>query len=137
MFDTFKFLTQEDRNLMLEKTRRRTFKKQQMIVEQNSTLQAIYVILNGTASVQMIKEDSEIEVASLGSGEIFGEMSLIEAKPTSARIVANTRMELEVIEGPLIISLLASVPGFATRFYHSLAVILSQRLRETSEKLKS
>jgi len=93
MFDTFKFLTQEDRNLLLEKTRRRTFKKQQMIVEQNSTLQAIYIILNGTASVQVIKDDYEIEVASLCAGEIFCEMSLIEAKPTSARIVENTRME--------------------------------------------
>ena len=65
-------------------------------------------------------------------GELFGEMSFLEEAGASASVVADDEVEVDVIPGEHVRRLLDSLPGFAARFYHSLAVTLSERLRRTS-----
>jgi extracellular factor (EF) 3-hydroxypalmitic acid methyl ester biosynthesis protein len=50
-------------------------------------------------------------------------------------VVADSDVEVAVVSAEAVRALLASVPGFATRFYESLALTLSQRLRELTSSL--
>jgi len=49
--------------------------------------------------------------------------------------VADEPAEMEVIAGDHVEALLVSVPGFATRFYMSVAATLVRRLRATAERV--
>ncbi len=78
-----------------------------------------------------------MKVADLGADEFFGDMNDLEGVGASANVIANEPVKVLIITPEETNTLLLSVPGLATRFYQSLALSLSRRLRETTEKLIS
>lgn len=132
MNDSFQFLTSEDRHLFESKAERRIYAADESILAEGSTEQAIFLIRRGTVRVERDHLGSGVPFARLEAGEVFGEMSFLENTGASASVVADERVEVDVIDGPHVQALLVSVPGLATRFYQSLAVALSARLRQTS-----
>jgi extracellular factor (EF) 3-hydroxypalmitic acid methyl ester biosynthesis protein len=128
----FEFLTKEDINLLVEKADRVAFRKDELILEEGSRRQAIFIVREGAVRVERTHSGKSVAYVRLGSGEIFGEMSFVENQGASASVFADTDMEVDVIEGHHVNALMASVPGFGTRFYQSLAVTLAHRLRATS-----
>ena len=134
--ETFKFLTESDWRLLLEKAERVSYPQGQAIIEEGAKRKAIFVVQNGTVRVERAAPDSmPALLAQFGPGAVFGEMSFLEDRGASAAVLAGTAVDLYVIEDVYVHSLLMSVSGFATRFYHSLAVTLARRLRESSDRL--
>jgi hypothetical protein len=81
-----------------------------------------------------------VAVARLGPGQVFGEMSYLEHDDTgaSASVIADDDdVEVEVVKGADVDTLLTSDPGFSARFYRSLAVGLARRLRATTRALST
>lgn len=130
--NSFQFLTDDDRRLFENRAERRTYDPDEPILEEGSTLQAIFVVRRGAVRVERDHLGSGVPFARLEEGEVFGEMSFLENAGASASVVADDRVEVDVIDGAHVQALLVSVPGLATRFYQSLAVALSARLRQTS-----
>jgi CRP-like cAMP-binding protein len=127
-----RYLTRADVDLLLDKANRLTYAAGEQVLAQGAPIPGIYVIRRGQVRIERADEGAAIPLAKLNVGEIFGEMSLLESEPASASVVAAEELEVDLIPGEHVTSLLISVPGFATRFYKSLAIILSHRLRETS-----
>ena len=76
-----------------------------------------------------------MKVADLGANEFFGDMNVLEGVGASASVIAEEPTKVLIITPEETNTLLLSVPGMETRFYQSLALSLSRRLRETTEKL--
>ena len=76
-------------------------------------------------------------VAYLEEGELFGEMSFLENEGASYEVVADVPSQIDVIDREHVYKLLADVPGFAGRFFQSLAALLSRRLRRTNALLEA
>ena len=67
---------------------RRAFPKGRTIVAEGEPSQSLYILLSGRAKVQRSDSDGkEVILAVLGSGECFGEMSLIDDAPRSASVI--------------------------------------------------
>ncbi len=67
---------------------RRNFPKGRTIVAEGEPSQSLYILLSGRAKVQRSDaEGKEVILAVLGSGECFGEMSLIDDAPRSASVI--------------------------------------------------
>src|SRR6516165_4881806 len=59
------------------------------IVEQGEMGVGFYVLISGRALIQQrLVDGSDRDLATLGRGEIFGEMALIDVFPRSASVVA-------------------------------------------------
>ena len=59
------------------------------MVRQGETGVGFYVVIRGRARIQQrVVDGSDRELATLGRGEIFGEMALIDVFPRSASVVA-------------------------------------------------
>lgn len=129
MKDIFQFLTLDDLRLLREKARRVIFEPDEVILAEGSRRQALFVIQAGRARVEILYRGASVPIAEVEAGEMVGEMSFVENEGASASVVADDRSEVDVIESADVHSLLESVPGFSTRFYRSLAVMLSSRLR--------
>jgi CRP-like cAMP-binding protein len=128
--DSLRFLTQDDRSLLLEKARQVTYRFGEEIIAEGSRQQALYVVRRGQVRVEHYGFSGAGIVALLGPGEVFGEMSFVDHEGASAAVVADGEVEVDVIDSEQMHALLFSVPGLAARFFHSLAVTLSHRLRE-------
>ncbi|MGZ3425417.1 MAG: cyclic nucleotide-binding domain-containing protein [Polyangia bacterium] len=62
---------------------------------------SLYIIRSGSVSVRLVDGGLEKEVAVLGEGEFFGEMSLMTGEPRKATVVARADAECYVIDRAL------------------------------------
>src|SRR5262245_24771991 len=135
-FDEFpmqlKYLTANDLALLSTISRRKIFKPGEIIISINSRPPALYMLVSGKAVVEVMRG---VPIARLGPGDICGEMAFIENSAASASVVAHTETEADVIELPGIHEVFIQHPHLEARFYKSLALLLSQRLRWTSAQL--
>jgi CRP-like cAMP-binding protein len=93
------------------------------------TVDSIYFVLDGTFSVRARNGDL---VTELHSGEVIGEMSLVDPARTTASVQAEEGASaLRVSHARLRDKLNADAP-FAARFYRALAVFMSARIRHTT-----
>jgi len=92
----------------------------------------LYFVLEGRLA---IKTKSGDPIAYLESGEIIGEMSLVDPAPTtvSVEVAADTTL-LRIPDG-VVRDKLTSDPPFAARFYRALCVFLADRMRHTTQRM--
>jgi CRP-like cAMP-binding protein len=130
------YLTTNDWILLRAKASRHTYKLGDEIIKQGELNKGICIIRQGEASVELAGCSSRSILAALGPDDVCGEMAFLQqGKATAAVIASDEEVEVDEVEGHELRALLVAFPGLASRFYLSLAVILAQRLRETSKEL--
>jgi len=135
MSDVFHFLTHDDLRLLAEKARRVSFSTGEIVLSEGSEAQGIFVLRSGQVKIEKRFPSPPHTITTLGPGEVFGEVSFIDSHPASASVIAIEASEADILDKTEVISLLASVPGLSSRFYQSLALKLSERLRSTTDTL--
>ena len=78
-------------------------------------------------SVNVLENSKEIAI--LGTGEIFGEMSFIDNRPPSATVETTEESLVLSLPRSLLTSRLVQDVGFSARFNRAIALFLSSRLR--------
>lgn len=82
-----------------------------------------FVIVAGTADVSI---DGEV-VNTLGPGDEFGELALLDGAPRAATVTATTNMVVLVISQRAFLALLDEVPGLARKVMVNLAGMVRDR----------
>ncbi len=137
----FSKLLNEEENYLLKSAERRLYDPGETIIEEKTTCDGIFVMVRGEARVEYGRKPDEgdamiVEVAIMERGDVMGEMSFLDGLPTSASVIANTEVEIFLIKGEVIEALLMGDPTFGVRFYQSLAINLSSRLRATNKNVE-
>ncbi|MBV9573736.1 MAG: cyclic nucleotide-binding domain-containing protein [Acidobacteriales bacterium] len=120
------FLTTNDWTLIIDKTTPVTFKKQDVLIQAGKRSKIVYLLVEGELKVTA----AGTEVARIGPGGICGEMAFLENTIASATVTAEKEVEAFAIEWEKLADLFELFPHLASRFYRSLALNLSRRLRE-------
>jgi len=102
----------------------RTYGPGQYICREGEEGLEMYMILVGRVEVVMGQDT----LATLGDGEYFGELALLDDAPRSASVRAAEATTLLALPRDLFMNMLELHPSFATRIIR----ILSQRLRATA-----
>jgi hypothetical protein len=97
----------------------------------------IFVLAEGKASV-MVKRDRKksIKIGSIGQGEIFGEMSIIEEKPRIADLITDVDSKLVVIDRFELENLMNRNNHLGKMVMQNVAQGLSRKLRRIDEPKK-
>jgi len=96
--------------------------------------ECMYIIIEGNIELYSQAENTDKHtVAVLGSGEIFGEMSLLTGEPRSASAVALNPSELYVIDYYTFSQMTSENSNIAQYFMR----LLSHRLTQTNERLRN
>lgn len=125
-------LTDRDVEWLAVNGKRRTVAKGEKIISMGKKLDSIYILLSGEMSVVV---DGLCEIARLKSGEIMGEMSLIDASPPSATVQAISESKVLEIAHRKLNDKMATDVEFAAHFYRAIATFLADRLRKTVNRL--
>lgn len=120
------YLTANDWSLVVDRAKQVSFKKNDVIIQQNKPSQVLYLIAEGKVNVSVLGKS----LARIGPGEICGEMAFLEASIPSATATAEEAVQAFAIDWQTLTDLFELFPHLASRFYRSLAVNLSRRLRE-------
>lgn len=106
------------------------------IVKQGSSGDSMYLVLDGEVRVRMMVGEKETILATLGSGDFFGETSLFDHGPRSADVVANQDTVLLKITAPRFARLVADAPDLAAPFLLAIGKTLVSRIRADNRRLR-
>jgi bacteriocin-type transport-associated protein len=102
------------------------------LITEGKQIDSMFILLDGRMVVSLKGIGT---VASLSSGEIMGEMSLIDSRPPSASVLAESDCVVLTIPRQILNDKLAADVAFSARFYKAIATFLSDRLRGTVQRL--
>ncbi len=131
---SLEFLTENDWGLIASRARQLRFGQDEEIIRQDSPVHDLFIFRRGVARIEMIRPTRKV-VARLGMGQVCGEMSFLEGRRASASVIAETEVEADAVEFAELRRIFQMFPHLGSRFYQSMAVTLSRRLRDTSARL--
>ncbi len=126
------YLTSNDWALLRSKSRALSFRPGEIIISINSRPAALFVLKSGRATIEVTRGNV---IARLSAGDICGEMAFVEDNVASASVIAEKETDADALELSALKETFASFPHLEARFYKSLALLLSRRLRRTSAEL--
>lgn len=109
------------------------FSPGQTLVQQGAREYKMFVVLEGEVSVRF----NNAELARLGSGEHFGELSLVDRQPRSASVVAVSDGVAISISAEELDGFLLREPALGAQILWKLMRVLGQRLRDTNARVGS
>ena len=98
-----------------------------VLVDQGQAGREAFIVLDGTATVSR----NNRKVATLWSGEQFGELALLDHGPRTATVTAETPMRLLVASSRSFAGVIDDVPSIARKLLAELA----GRIRELDRKI--
>jgi small-conductance mechanosensitive channel len=132
--DILRPLREEELLLLAGDLTHQLFARGEHICLQGDQGTTFYLIRSGSVSVRVEGKDGvEVEVARLGPGSYFGEMSLLTGEPRSSTCSALEDAELLSLDRETFVVLLQENPSVA----QSMSDILAARQTATQEKLSS
>jgi small-conductance mechanosensitive channel/CRP-like cAMP-binding protein len=127
--ETFRPLTDEQVSGLARNARLERYTAGEALVRQGEAGRSLFVVRTGDVRIERTDAGSPRELARLGPGSFFGEMSLLTGEPRSASVVALGEVEVVVVEKD----------AFSTLLHDDghLARALSEALEErTSEQAR-
>ncbi len=125
----FRFLDRRQLRTLLDLADRRAFPAGSVLIAAGVRSEAMYLLVEGTASVVSVRGGTAAPVTRLWPGELFGELSFLGAVP-SRSVVADSDVLVDVLSSDAAHAVLNSDGALAAAFYRSLAVLVARRLNE-------
>jgi len=92
----------------------RVYQDSEVVFDENSLGNEMYVISSGKVRLSTAAGGREVVLATLGPGEFFGEMALVDAVPRSAAAIAmEDNTKLVVLDQAKFLYLVGQHPPFA------------------------
>lgn len=113
----------------------REYKKGTCILEYDRPVDGLYLLERGEVGVTI--PELEGELATLGEGSSFGELTLFNAidRASATVKVSSDVAQVEFCPRQALMEALKVHPLLAAGFYHGSALLISARLRTTNEKI--
>ena len=129
----FENLTPKELKDLTQLTHERSYKANEPVFKKLAPSEGMYVILKGTVEIK--DPDSNTTFATLGSGDFFGELALLDQEPRSAMAVATEASELIGFFRTDLLTLMTRDPELGNKILLNLSRVLGERLRRTNLEL--
>ncbi len=110
----------------------------QSLLEEGEANNRLFVVLRGSVSVKLPRRAervSEVKLATLRAGDIFGEYSMFDGEPVSATVYAVEPMRVAWIEKPALDRFVDAHREVGRLFHEAVVRLLIRRLREKNAEL--
>jgi len=109
------------RERLAQRMRMLEFTSGEIIVHQGAVGDSLYVVKHGEVAVRVHVDGSTADVATVGPGDIFGEMSVLTGENRAATCIARCETACYLIDRAAFEEVLEERPGIAEHFSSTLA----------------
>jgi len=95
---------------------------------------ALFMVLEGEVRARVMIDGQESTLATLGVGECFGELAILDQGPRSADVIANQPTVLVKVSAGALKKMFTEAPALAAPFTFALARVISQRVRVLTKR---
>lgn len=131
----FKDLNATELDQLNELAQVETYNLGDEIFAEGDAAASLFLIKYGSVRIRRSGQSDGVDIAQLGTGAHFGEMSFVDGEPRSTTIIAAEKSEIVKIDFSALRAHFEKHPAVAVKFYRSLANFLCGRLRLTTMDL--
>lgn len=130
----FRGLDYDEVTLLSTVVEEKAYESGQIILDEGEIGNALYIIRKGEAEVGTQVDGKPVVFAHLGPWDFFGEMSLVTAELTSARITARTPVRAYRIPQTALEAAVATNPALGMKIYRAYSRVLAERLQAANDE---
>ena len=90
---------------------------------------ALFMVLEGEVRARVMIDGRESTLTTMGVGECFGELAIVDQGPRSADVIANQPTILIKVSDAALRKMFAEAPALAAPFVLALTRVITQRVR--------
>ena len=136
-FELLAHMSEEERDQLARVAERRRHEPGDTILRSGGRGDALMLLGLGEVSVYLpLSHGQSLQVATLGRGAHFAEMSFLDGQPYSADVRAVTACEVFVISRHVLEATLGGNPRVMAALMKAIAMALADRLRQTNVELR-
>jgi len=113
----------------------RTYRGGERLFEKGDEGDAAYIVVTGEVEVLVPSDGSEQSVATLGKGELFGEMAVLCDQSRTTAIAAKSDLEVLRLDRDVVLNLMREFPAITLELVRILGRRLERTTRELSQAL--
>ncbi|MFQ6098333.1 MAG: Crp/Fnr family transcriptional regulator [Armatimonadota bacterium] len=125
-------LAPQDRERLTEDLDERIFQEDELIFDEDDTTGRFFLIKQGEVKISIRRDGREVTLTHLRDGDFFGEMSILDGEPRSARATAVRTTIALIGDRDDFFAKLRQYPQIAL----NLLTILSKRLRQADQQIE-
>lgn len=129
----FRELDRDTLDRLAASVRTARYDEREVLVREGDLGDSLFVLDSGAVRVSKTGDGGSVELARLGQGQFFGEMSLLTGEPRSATVTAEGGCEVLVLAREALKPILEADPALAQTLSRSIA----ERSAETEAKLEN
>lgn len=95
---------------------------------------ALFMVLEGEVRARVMIEQRETTLTTMGVGECFGELAIVDQGPRSADVIANQPSVLIKVSEAALKKMFAEAPALAAPFTLALTRVIAQRVRTLTKR---
>jgi CRP-like cAMP-binding protein len=133
----FKDLSEEELARVGKLCSEKNFSADELIFIEHTEGDEMFLLLEGEVriSLEMANEDEAMPLVTLGSGEVFGELSVVDDSPRSATARAGTDCRCLVLKKEDFDRLIEEDHDLGFSVMRNVARLVSRRVRNTNQKI--
>ena len=130
----FKKLSKHHIRLLIKLIHNRSYAANEYVFYQNDPGIGLYIIIKGEILITQETEDSDqFDLATLGRGDFFGELALLDEERRSASAIALKDSQLAVIFKPDLDEFVEANPREGVKILRGMSQIIATRLRNLNQ----
>jgi len=95
---------------------------------------ALFMVLEGEVRARVMIGERETTLTTMGVGECFGELAIVDQGPRSADVIANQPSVLIKVSEGALKKMFAEAPALAAPFMFALTRVIAQRVRALTKR---
>jgi len=112
----------------------RKYPKNSMIILEEEMGDVVFIVMSGTVKITRVNDEGkEVILAMLGSGEVFGEMAILDGESRSANALAQEHCEVVTINREEFLNIIKTNNKVALNLMTEFAV----RLRKSDQQIEA
>lgn len=131
--DILNILSPEEREKLIDQVTPMILMGNQPVIREGEAGKAFFIIFNGRVSVWVERNGKEAKLATLQSGDYFGEISLLTGQKTTANVIATAPTKVFFLDSNQFISMIRSNPELADHIKSVMKERLEHRKNEVLE----
>ena len=132
----FRYFNDDERHRVEKIGEVKTIRKDQYLIRAKDKDSTLYAVEEGHLDIVVVRDGKETVVATVGPGDVLGEVSFIDDSARSTSVKAGE--ENAVVRGwdkKALSEALAKEPVLLAKFSVALAELLVERLRDTARRV--
>lgn len=131
----FRYLTPDERERVESFGELRQIPDGGELIRAGDTDSTLYAVEEGQLNIIADRDGQQAVIATVGTGDVLGEVSFIDGSPRTLSVVADRNATVRAWQNRTLTEALAADPQVMAKFAVAMCELLVERLRDTARRV--